>query len=214
MVFGVFPLRPDPDQRFHKQIAMHDWYFGDPDADDALRPAQARRRAADDDAAEGARARAPAARHRRRCWARSPSSSPGCLCIAEDQPRSDERRERGLGRARQVRSAATRDRPQLYQSATSRRSTRWRAARAQCSRSMGAVMSYTHRVKTFSHAVGTVRMGIDARDLAARRALSLSRRRQSVGHRRQRAADVGRRQSEPDDRGQCAARRRRDASRS
>ena len=27
---------------------------------------------------------------------------------------------------------------------------------------MGAVVSYTHRVKTFSHAVGTLRMGRDA----------------------------------------------------
>jgi choline dehydrogenase-like flavoprotein len=34
MVFGFYPLRPDPDRQFHKQIALNDWYFGDPASDD------------------------------------------------------------------------------------------------------------------------------------------------------------------------------------
>jgi hypothetical protein len=60
---------------------------------------------------------------------------------------------------------------------------------------------YTHRVKTFSHALG--RCGwARSRDLAARRGLPVSQRHQPVDHRRQRAADVGQRQPEPDDRGE------------
>ncbi|HXT68335.1 MAG TPA: GMC family oxidoreductase [Vicinamibacterales bacterium] len=30
VVLGVFPTRPAPDQEFHKQIAIHDYYFGHP----------------------------------------------------------------------------------------------------------------------------------------------------------------------------------------
>ena len=35
MVFGFYPARPDPDHRFHKQIAINDLYFGDPAIDEA-----------------------------------------------------------------------------------------------------------------------------------------------------------------------------------
>ena len=61
--------RPDREQRFHKQIAIHDWYFGDPAQRRRRRADQARRRAADDDAADASwcarTCRAPLRRARR-----------------------------------------------------------------------------------------------------------------------------------------------------
>ena len=33
MLFGFFAQRPDPQHRFHKQVALNDWYFGDPGSD-------------------------------------------------------------------------------------------------------------------------------------------------------------------------------------
>jgi choline dehydrogenase-like flavoprotein len=157
MVFGVFPLRPDPDQRFHKQVALHDWYFGDPDADDAyglaklggvqqmMTPPK-----------ELVRAHLP--RGMKTVFGAFTEQLTGLLCIAEDQPRS----VNGVGV-----DWVVRDRyglPQLViDHSYSERDEQAVNALARRARTvlgkMGAVMSYTHRVKTFSHAVGTLRMG-------------------------------------------------------
>ena len=159
MVFGVFPVRPDPDQRFHKQVALHDWYFGD-DADDTygltklggvqqmMTPPK-----------ELVRAHLP--RGLKTVLGAFTEQLTGLLCIAEDQPRH----ANGVGV-----DWGVRDRyglPQLViDTSYSPRDEQAVLALARRARAvlgtMGALTSYTHRVKTFSHAVGTLRMGSDA----------------------------------------------------
>lgn len=158
MVFGVFPQRPDPGRRFHKQVALHDWYFGD-DADDTyglgklggvqqmMTPPK-----------ELVRAHLP--RGLKTVLGAFTEQLTGLLCIAEDQPRETN----GVGVDWNVR-----DRyglPQLVidtsYSARDEQAVRALARRARTLLGkMGALTSYTHRVKTFSHAVGTLRMGRD-----------------------------------------------------
>jgi choline dehydrogenase-like flavoprotein len=84
----------------------------------------------------------------------------GLLCIAEDQPRI----ENGVTVDWGVRDVY--GLPQLViDHAYSERDRRASDALARRSRHLlerlGAVFVHTHRVKTFSHAVGTVRMGTD-----------------------------------------------------
>jgi choline dehydrogenase-like flavoprotein len=156
MVFGVFPLRPDPGRRFHKQVALHDWYFGD-DADDThglhklggvqqmMTPPK-----------ELVRAHLP--RGTKTVLGAFTEQLTGLLCIAEDQPRAVNgvtvdwtvRDRYGLPQLVIDHSYSPRDEQAV--NALVRRARKVLG-------NMGALVSYTHRVKTFSHAVGTLRMG-------------------------------------------------------
>lgn len=159
MVFGVFPQRPDPERRFHKQLALHDWYFGDPTDHEGhhltklggvqqmMTPPK-----------ELVRAHLPMGT--KTMLGTFTEQLTGLLCIAEDQPRQqngvavdwDVRDRYGLPQL--VIDTAYSERDELAVSVLARR------AREVLSK-MGAVFSYTHRVKTFSHACGTLRMGAD-----------------------------------------------------
>jgi choline dehydrogenase-like flavoprotein len=171
MIFGFYGERPDREHRFHKQIAIHDWYFGAPPGED--RTGAAGRDAGDGEGdgltklggvqqmmtppVELVRAHLP---RPLRMLAAFSEHLTGLLCIAEDQP------QRGNGCAVDW---AVRDAYGLPQLVIDHAySTRDRAASNALVRRArrvldhtGAVVSYTHRVKTFSHAVGTLRMGID-----------------------------------------------------
>ena len=160
MVFGFYPRRPDPAHRFHKQIAIHDYYFGDRDSDDVpdltklggiqqmMTPPK-----------ELVRAHLP--RGTKTLIGALTEQLTGLLCIAEDQPRAvngvtvdwDVRDVYGLPQLVIDHSYSERDR--RANTALVRRARR-------LLESTGALFSHVHRVKTFSHAVGTVRMGIDA----------------------------------------------------
>ncbi|MET8778529.1 GMC family oxidoreductase [Nocardia sp. NPDC004654] len=157
MVYGVFPRRPDPERRFHKQLALHDWYFGDPNA---ARPLAKLGSVQQIMTPPRPLVRAYLPVGTKRVLGAMTEQLTGLLCIAEDQPR----RENGV----RV-DWATRDiygLPQLViDTSYSPRDelalgTLTRRARAVLEKT-GATFSYTHRVRTFSHAVGTLRMGID-----------------------------------------------------
>jgi len=158
MVFGVFPLRPDPARRFHKQIALHDWYFGDPSADDGLHKLGGVQQMMTPPK-ELVRAHLP--RGTKTLVGAFIEQLTGLLCIAEDQPRETN----GVAVDWNVRDMY--GLPQLViDHVYSQRDEAAVAAlvgraRALLTR-MGALLAYTHRVKTFSHAIGTVRMGTDA----------------------------------------------------
>lgn len=164
MVFGVFPTRPDTEHRFHKQVAINDWYFGDasPDADDRdliggftklggvqqmMTPPK-----------ELVKAHLP--RGTRTAIGAFTELLTGMLCIAEDQPRSVNgveidpavRDRHGLPQLVIHSDYSVRD--HLAASALVRRAKRVLSH-------AGALAFHTHRVKTFSHAVGTVRLGRD-----------------------------------------------------
>ncbi len=157
MVFGVFAGRADREQVFHKQLAIHDWYFGDPADGDApgklggLQQVMTPPRSL-------VQAHLPPG-------LRAPlglftENLTGLLCIAEDQPRAangvrvDWDTIDGCGM------------PQLViEHRYSRRDLQARRAlvrRAkQVLRGAGAWFFHTHGIRTFSHALGTVRTGTD-----------------------------------------------------
>lgn len=158
VVLGVFSERPNPERVFDKQIAIHDFYFGHPDIEapvgklggiQQLTPAQGL-----------VRAYMPWPVRRPAAWIAAHCS--GLLAIAEDQPRA-------VNGVAIDRSATDRvGLPRLHvRHAYSRRDERAVAALvAQAKRVLraaGARLTLVHTIQTFSHAVGTVRMGPDPR---------------------------------------------------
>jgi choline dehydrogenase-like flavoprotein len=159
MVFGFCNDRPDPDRVFHKQIAVLDYYRGDPN----LPPRPGRRL--------GSLQQISTPPHVL-IEERAPFPFRGiplhgfvehlasALAIAEDEPQAGNRvtvdwshTDRvGLPRLVVKHAYSARDEER-------RRALVYRAKRIL--RGVGAWSFYTHHVKTFSHALGTVRMGID-----------------------------------------------------
>ncbi len=160
MVFGFFRSRPDRERVFHKQLALHDWYFGDLGARDAdgltklggvqqvMTPPR-----------ELVKAHLPTGT--KAVLGAFTEQLTGLLCIAEDQPRADNRvrvdwdvRD-AYGLPQLVIEHAYTDRDRRALTALTRRAKR-------VLRRSGAWFFHTHAIKTFSHVVGTVRMGSDA----------------------------------------------------
>ncbi|MBI4419233.1 MAG: GMC family oxidoreductase [Gemmatimonadetes bacterium] len=157
VVYGVFPWRPDPEKTFHKQIGIHDYYFGHP----AVRHPRGKLGAIQQihtppvglvkaHLPKGLGAvLEPAVEH-----------LSGLLVMAEDQPRYENH---------VAVDSAARDRfglPQLV--IRHRYSERDEAARRalirvakRVLREAGALGFYVHQIETFSHALGSVRMGLD-----------------------------------------------------
>ncbi len=155
IVFGVFPNPPGRENRFHKQLGIHDFYFGHPSIKN------------------------PAGKLGSIQQIQTPplplvkSTLPGflgnmisvilphltgLLVIAEDQPQYEnfvtvdhnQRDEFGLPRILIQHQYSQRDlaaRKALIQKAK------------QILRKAGALFFYVHKINTFSHTVGTVRMG-------------------------------------------------------
>jgi choline dehydrogenase-like flavoprotein len=159
MTYGIFTRRPNPANEHHKQIALHDFYFG---ADERGAPA--------DKLGNMQQVMGPAAgllehvmpRPIARILAPVALHLTGLLSIAEDQPRPE-------NRVRLDPSAA--DAYGVPKMVVEHRYTaRDLAARRfmvrkakQILRRAGALGCVTWKVSTFSHAVGTVRMGPDER---------------------------------------------------
>lgn len=145
VVFGLFPHRVNPAQEFLKQLAILDHY------------------------AEGGAiqqiAAPPAAVVRTQVpWVMRPIASlllsrlSGLLTIAEDQPRYHNRLELDPSCHDQFGLPQLVIRHRYSPRDLQRGGVLVQAARAILSRA-GAVACYTHRIGTFSHALGTVRMG-------------------------------------------------------
>lgn len=163
IVFGVFPTPPNPAGEFHKQVGIHDAYFGsdgdgDPDAaaERGLRTGSIQQ--VHSPPLGLVRERAPRVLHG--AVPALVERITGLLVIAEDESRSENhvaldkraRDRHGLPRMviRHRYTAADRR----------RRATLLRTAR-RVLRAAGARAFYVHRIRTFSHAVGSVRMGED-----------------------------------------------------
>jgi len=155
MVFGLFPSLPDGGRRFQKQLGINDYYFGD---GGAVRGKLGSIQQVQAPPPKLVRANVPLGIG----WVVSPvlSRVTGLLAMAEDQPRP----ENGL-----TLDPTRRDRfglPQLVVTHrhTSRDVAARKALRARAQRILsaaGARILYRHDIKTFSHAAGTVRMGVD-----------------------------------------------------
>jgi choline dehydrogenase-like flavoprotein len=157
IVFGVFPRRPNRRHQFHKQLGIHDFYFGDPVAREprgklgSIQQLQTPPVALVKAAVPKPLAAVidPAVEH-----------LTGLLVMAEDQPQVgnrlavdwDHRDRFGLPQLSIEHRYTRRD--VVARAALVRRSK-------QVLRGAGAVYRYVHEIKTFSHAVGTVRFGDD-----------------------------------------------------
>ena len=157
IVFGIFPGRPNPRRQFHKQIGIHDFYFGHPDVREPAGKLGSIQQLATPPAGL-VREELPSAL--------GPFVAPavdhltGLLVMAEDQPQ--------YGNHVRVdwQARDTYGLPELtLEHHYTRRDTLARAALVHQSRRIlrraGAPVSYVHQIKTFSHAVGTVRFGTD-----------------------------------------------------
>ena len=157
IVFGVFPTRPNPRRQFHKQVGIHDFYFGENGAHGDLRKLGSIQQLVSPPAGlvrdELPRALGPFV-------GPAVDHLTGLLVMAEDQPQYDNH----------VRvDWSTRDTFGLPELTIEHRYTprdlRARDALIRQSRRVlrraGAPVSYVHQIKTFSHAVGTVRCGAD-----------------------------------------------------
>jgi choline dehydrogenase-like flavoprotein len=157
VVGGFFPRPPDPEGQFHKQVGIHDFYFGHPDV-------------AEPGGKLGGLQQLPtpppALLEDRLPWrvgsalGRVASRITGLLVIAEDQP--------SLANGVAIQPSGS-DRYGLPQLVMEHRYTRRdrAAGRALVERARrilrraGAWVTHVHEIRTFSHAVGTLRMGTD-----------------------------------------------------
>lgn len=157
VVMGLFPRRPDIEPQFHKQIAIHDYYFGHPSVAHPIGKLGGIQQLATPPA-EIVRQYLPGIGP---LAARGLPHVTGLLVIAEDQPRAENHV-----------TVDSRDRDAFGRPAlliTHRYSERDEAAgrvlvlkAKQILSAAGAVATYVHPIRSFSHAMGTVRMGIMA----------------------------------------------------
>ena len=149
IVFGLFLRKPDPEGRHHKQIGIHDLYRQAGGLQQLVTPPVSLVRA------QIPRALGPIA-------ARLVPQITGFLAIAEDQPQAGNRLT--IDAARQDRLGMP---VAMIRHHYSERDERAVAALATAGRRIlrraGAIAFYRHRIWTFSHAIGTVRMGRDPR---------------------------------------------------
>ncbi len=156
MMYGYFREAPNPDGSHHKQLAIHDFYFGDKRVPSLGKLGNIQQVMAPPISL--IRAMLPKVAHR--VVSAVVGHLTGLLVVAEDQPRSTNRvavdstrRDRfGLPAARIFHRYSSRD-------LAARRALLYRAR--QILRRSGARFTLTWPVNTFSHAVGTVRMGSD-----------------------------------------------------
>jgi choline dehydrogenase-like flavoprotein len=156
VVLGVYPRQPNPERAFDKQVAIMDFYLGDPEAT----APRGRLGSIQQLTPPLGLVRAYVSRLVRGPASLIVSHSSGLLVIAEDQPR----RENGVAV-----SWSTIDRfgmPQLLvrhvYSARDKAAAAVLVRHAQrVLRETGALFTWVHRIETFSHALGTVRMGPD-----------------------------------------------------
>jgi choline dehydrogenase-like flavoprotein len=159
ITFGLFKHLPDLGKTFHKQLAFNDFYFGDPSNPipggvlGSIQQLQT-------PPLELVKANAPAIT--RPFLTMVVPKITGLLIMAEDQPRIENEvrvdlsRLDALGLPRVTIRHQHTERDGLARMALARQATR-------ILRAAGARVWYTHKIKTFSHAMGTVRFGDDPR---------------------------------------------------
>lgn len=160
IAFGLFRERIDPERTFHKQLGIHDYYFGHP----ALPGPPGKLGGIQ-------QVQSPPVgliRHHLPpilgpvLGALLVPRTTGLLVMAEDQPRAHNHVT--VDRSRRDRFGLPR--PVIHHRHTARDEAAREAlmgAAERILRSAGAVWVYRHLIDTFSHAAGTVRMGTDSR---------------------------------------------------
>lgn len=163
ITFGVFPRPIEPD-RFHKQVGLTDFYFGHPENT----PGRAGGRKPFGKLGSLQQLQTPTLRLVQKALPRParPLVGPlvrratGLLAIAEDRPRPENR----VVLAADGTDAFGLPRMMIHHRYGGRDLAARRALLREAGRILrraGALSVYVHRIDTFSHAVGTVRMGQD-----------------------------------------------------
>jgi len=157
IAYGIFPGIPDPVEEFHKQLGIHDFYNGHPSID---RPRGKLGTMQQIQTPPASLVEAMVPKPFGKILARGVKHLTGLLIIAEDQPLAENRvrldtgRSDAFGMPAMVVESRYSDRDLAARSALVRQAKR-------ILRKAGAPVSYVHKIKTFSHAVGSVRMGDD-----------------------------------------------------
>jgi choline dehydrogenase-like flavoprotein len=164
MTYGFFSTPPNAEDTHHKQIAIHDFYFGDPSVPDLGKLGNIQQVMAPP--AGLIRAMLPS-------FLAGPAGAvvanlTGLLAIAEDQPLAENRVELNRSARDRFGLPAVRIRHRYSTRDLSARRALVRRAR-EVLRKAGSLFSVTWNVNTFSHAVGTARMGNDPRSSAVDR---------------------------------------------
>ncbi len=157
IVFGVFPWRPNATPVFHKQLAFNDYYFGDPEWA-GLGGKLGHIQQLPTPPLALVQSRAPAVV--RPLLGPAVDHLTGLLVMAEDQPEESNH----LGVDWSARDGFGLPQPVIRHQYTQRDRAARRALvrRAkQILRRAGALFFHVHEIDTFSHAIGTVRMGED-----------------------------------------------------
>jgi choline dehydrogenase-like flavoprotein len=153
VVLGAFVRKPNAAERFHKQVGIHDLYFGDGELTKLGAIQQI-------SAPPPAVIRSEAGRSAGVLAAPILTHLTGLLTIAEDQPRY----ENGVSVDTAVRDAFGLPQLQIRHAYTARDERAGAvlvsAAKAILRRA-GAYAARAHEVRTFSHALGTLRMGVN-----------------------------------------------------
>jgi choline dehydrogenase-like flavoprotein len=157
IAFGVFPRRPNKRQQFHKQIGIHDFYFGGPGIST---PAGKLGSIQQLQTPPVALVRSEVPRPLAPLVGPVVEHITGLLVMAEDQPQlangvaidSSDRDCFGLPRLVVEHRYSARDYAARHALLAKAKKVLWRA---------GARFTYVHDIKTFSHSVGTARFGTD-----------------------------------------------------
>jgi choline dehydrogenase-like flavoprotein len=157
VVMGLFSSPPAPHSEFHKQLGIHDYYFGHPSVDKPRGRLGCIQQFA---TPEPSLVRSFLPLGLGAAIAPIVSRTTGFIVMAEDRPRATNRVE--------LSGAATSPIDIPPATITHEYETRDLAARAALVRAArrilkraGALATYAHPIKTFSHALGTVRLGVD-----------------------------------------------------
>lgn len=157
IVFGLYRGLPDDGSTFHKQLGINDFYFGD--EEDGAPPGKLgniQQVQSPAEATVGTLLPGPLPRLLSPLLRRAT----GLLVLAEDQPRYgnhvalDPSERDGFGLPRTVVHHHHTPRDLAARGALARRAR-------ELHREAGALLCYEHRIRTFSHALGTLRMGDD-----------------------------------------------------
>lgn len=155
IVFGLFPSPPDPVGEFHKQIGIHDYYFGNGTGLGKVGSLQQLV------TPPIGLVRANVPRPVGAIAGPLVGRLTGLLLMAEDQPQA--RNAVTIDAARRDRHGLPAVRIHHRYSARDRAAGKLlRQAARRILRRAGALFFYHHPIDTFSHAAGTVRMGHDA----------------------------------------------------
>ncbi len=158
ILIGVFPFRTNPERRFHKQLAITDFYFGRPGMEPAgpwgsIQSLQT-------PPPEFVRHEAPYPAPIGSIAAKSLAFQAYLLCMAEDLPQWENRVDVASSRTDQLGLPLTTVSHRYLPRDLSARDALYREA-GRILRRAGALVRLRFPIHTYSHALGTCRMGDD-----------------------------------------------------